>query len=939
MDVVDLLKFINSDLTWNTVKKGHRTRRPRRPGASNTVQDTVASDYEKSGVAILGQHFAEAVVDVPIKKRILLLESPSLSGEQARSPQSHLASPHHEHSEMLVSSKHTLGENVKLNEEKLPNLNDFSGIELLADAACHGTVYDKSGQVESMEVEVLTTSIVVSDTDGIKDDTAPMDPEDSSVQDSTVPVTQSICDDGNVTGDKSPVPPKAVRFHWDLNAVPVEDFEEEPCCDNPVDPQPVKSCIEVKLEEEPCCDNLVDPQPVKSCIEVTNSDCLQNAKTNLETRNSQVTEDENGSTHHDAAISVVPASKPGPFGMQGNDVVCSKEVVGTITCKTSDAESGDLIKSDVVDSFIHPAKYENVSTSTDSVSLERTTVTVEPLIKSDDGQAVSEVLQGGCLSLKGYDDKPTSEDRLSDFCGSNASEDEHAEGNTTDKVKAGYDSPVEDGELREPDRFPWQNEELEERECVDYESDNMYEDNFDSMESSENEISLDQQQTIGAVGAETINNIEHDDRVDVSDRMNSLQEHSQSDILEDKDGKSGKYISERRILHNEFGGGRILNLDRSTSTSFDVRKTGPYIRRSRSDNIGDTYPRDERDLGPEKFMGRDRPSYQRRTPNDASGQWGGSFSRNSHGYPRPKNAIGGSVVRSGGSNSLDNNQPISYNPRANYRTFNTADRNESYGSLHRGPPPARVISRDGLRRVPREEYKAPEPCYSERKITSFSSSFNQSAHLSRSRKRSRSRSRSGSPIAWHFQKKGNLDTKEQSPDYRPDTRLPLRKPGEIESRLAPPTRCHVSPQRVSRSFDDRNVINGPYRDRGSSPVRNLHRDQRFEAGGYPGRLKANDHLRPTPRPERFPPNREKFEANSDDKYGMMNRGRPFRNDTNDYFKDHNKVNGFRYIRNEDKSFRDPIRRGIPKNTSEENGFRYTTNKMFGTAKGDFHKDN
>ncbi|GJT45385.1 zf-CCHC domain-containing protein [Tanacetum coccineum] len=54
-------------------------RRPRRPGASNKVQDAVVSDYENSGVAILGQHFVEAVVDVLIKKRILLLESPLLA--------------------------------------------------------------------------------------------------------------------------------------------------------------------------------------------------------------------------------------------------------------------------------------------------------------------------------------------------------------------------------------------------------------------------------------------------------------------------------------------------------------------------------------------------------------------------------------------------------------------------------------------------------------------------------------------------------------------------------------------------------------------------------------------------------------------------------------------------------------------------------------------
>nr|GEW90771.1 hypothetical protein [Tanacetum cinerariifolium]GEW90774.1 hypothetical protein [Tanacetum cinerariifolium] len=917
MDVVDLLKFINSDLTWNTVKKGHRTRRPRRPGASNKVQDAVVSDYEKSGVAILGQHFAEAVVDVPIKKRILLLESPSLSGEHARSPPLfHLASPHREDSEMLVSSRHTLGENVKLNEKKLPNLNDFSGIALLADAACHGPVYDDPGRVESMEAEVLPTPIVVSNTDGIKDDTTPMD-EDLPVQDSTVPVTQSICDNGNVTGDKSPVSPKAVWFHWDLNAPPMEEWVEEPSCDI-----------------------LIDSQPVKSCIEDIKSDGLQNVKPSLETIHSQVTEVKKGSADHDATFSVMPFSKPGALDMQGNDDVGLRDVVGTIKCKILDAESCDISKSDVVDSFIHPAKCENMSTSTGSVSQEQTTIRVEPILKSDDGQSVSEVLQGGCLSLKGYDDKPASEDRLSDFCGSNASEDEHAEGNTLDKVKADYDSPVEDGELREPDRFPWQDE-VEERECVDYESDNMYEDNFDGMESSENETSLDQHQNIGAVGAETINDIEHDDRVYVSDRMNDLHAHSQSAILEDKDGK---YISERKIVHNEFGGGRILSLDSSTSTSFGVRKisaSGAYIRRSRSDNIVNTYSRDGRDFGPEKFMGRDRPSYQRRTPNDAGGQWGDSFSRNSHGYPRPKNVIGGSVVRFG-TNGVENKEPISYNARANYRTFNTADRNESYGSIHRGPPPpARSISRDGLRIVPPQEYKAPGSCYTERKISSFSSNFNQSGHISRSRKlsRSRSRSRSGSPIAWHFQKKVNLDAKEQSPDYRPDTRLPLRKPGEIESRLAPPTRCHVSPQRVSRSFDDRNVINGQYRDRRSSPVRTFHRDQRFEAGGYPKRLKSNDHFRPTPRPGRFPANRKKFEANSDDKYGMMNRGRPFRNDTDDYIKDRNKVNGLRCTRNEDRSFRDPVRRDIPKNTSEENGCRYTTNKMFNTGKGDFYKDN
>lgn len=49
---LELVKFINSDLTWNAVKKRHRSmmRRPRKPAASNSaikMQESVAFDYEK----------------------------------------------------------------------------------------------------------------------------------------------------------------------------------------------------------------------------------------------------------------------------------------------------------------------------------------------------------------------------------------------------------------------------------------------------------------------------------------------------------------------------------------------------------------------------------------------------------------------------------------------------------------------------------------------------------------------------------------------------------------------------------------------------------------------------------------------------------------------------------------------------------------------------
>nr|XP_043614927.1 uncharacterized protein LOC122586951 [Erigeron canadensis] len=878
---MDLLKFINSDMTWGAVKKGHRSNigRPRQQvGKSrikgNKIQDSVVSDYEKSGVAVLGQRFAEAVLDVPIKKRILKLQSPSVSGEVARLPQPQTSS----HEDIELGSKQR--EHLMLNKKEVSDSNDFSGIELLADAACHSSVFDGSSQLEPSEIEKQTTPRADAKTDGSKEEITPMDSDVSSVHDTTLKVVQSLCDNGNGETDKSHAPPKASRLHWDLNTV-MEEWEE-PC--TPVDDHCEKS-------------NMKD----------TYNDDLLNSKTNLEsyeTRNSQVAE-EKGSTLHDATVSIEPFCKSEILGTQGNND-------GVITCKTSDAESS-MSKSDVLDSFAYPLKCETVSTSTASVSLGQTTLKVEPLIKSDDGQAESEIVQGGCLSFKGdCDDKLTSEDRLSDCCGSNVSHDERAEENTVDKVKVDYDSPVEDGEFREPTIYHiWQKDEVEDTEdieCVDYESDNMYEDNFDTNESVQDEIEVGHQQTNGTLGAELIN--EHHESVKAEvlgskDKASDyqLQERSQCASLEKKDDSLAKLNTVSR------SGGNVFCTDRSTS--FGARKDNTY----RSDNIGYSYSRAERDFGPGKFIGRDRPYYRGRGPND-DGQWGDSFSRNSR----------------GGSNSRDNNRAINYNPRSVNRTFNNrpspSDRNESYGVIPRGTSPARGISHDrfkgGVRRVPPEYYNDSDPCYSERKVHSFSSNYNRGAHIPQSRKRSRSRSRSGSPIAWHFQKKRSMDTNEENPDHRSDTRVPFRKPsfsGEIEA---------------SRGYNERNGVNGPYRDKRSSPVSTLQRNQRFDPPGYLGRVKPEENIRAITRPGRFPQASINNSTIHDDKYGMMNERRQFRDDLDDPLKaryPRNKDNGFRYPRNDYRCFKDS------ENTIEEKGCRYTANKMFNTGERYFQKNN
>lgn len=436
---LELVKFINSDLTWSAVKKGRRsmTRRHRRTKASGS----------------------DEAPRVPLKKRILLLQS---SAQRARSPQPKTPSPRHE---PPMGREHA----SEAIEKAVADLNDFSGIELLATAACHS-----SGHVESSAVDEHSTPRVESlYPDGIKQDISPMDSVDSSVQDNGFTGTQSHCDNGNDESDKIPVPTKVARLHWDLNTV-MEEWEE------------------------PC--------------------------------DIQVAGDDHGS---------LLSGEPEIVSIQVNSD-------GGYLGKAYKADSCPS-KSDVVDSLANSAKCENV-TSIASASLEETTIKVE----SDDKQAVSEVVQGGCLSLKGdTDDKLTLEDHLSDCCGSNVSQ---------DKVKSGYDSPAEDGELREEPA--WEKEESEEMECVDYESDDMYEDNSDAIESVTNEIIVDHSQTMKASVSVPDNDIEQ-----VNDKpAASGSKHSASVVLEEKGSGSKNLLPERK---------NMACIDRPTATS------SSFIRRSR----------------------------------------------------------------------------------------------------------------------------------------------------------------------------------------------------------------------------------------------------------------------------------------------------------------------------------------------------------------------
>ncbi|XP_042475992.1 uncharacterized protein LOC122057791 [Macadamia integrifolia] len=178
---LELTSVINPDLTWKTVSKGNRSasRRARRPISRNCqrsgtlidkdpekVEDMPVSESEKLGVTILGHRFNDKVEHIPIKKRRFLFRPPS--------PPPQAPSPHPEESDQFTSSQHASGQGSSLNpivgrkleamdstvrlgqvvdmgiavdrknskemNESLGHNEDFSGISILAAAACNNSM-------------------------------------------------------------------------------------------------------------------------------------------------------------------------------------------------------------------------------------------------------------------------------------------------------------------------------------------------------------------------------------------------------------------------------------------------------------------------------------------------------------------------------------------------------------------------------------------------------------------------------------------------------------------------------------------------------------------------------------------------------------------------------------------------------------------------------
>lgn len=202
------------------------------------------------------------------------------------------------------------------------------------------------------------------------------------------------------------------------------------------------------------------------------------------------------------------------------------KLISTVTCNTSDVGNSlnDLEK---VDSFLPSPNYEEFSASSTSI------VEVQPIaisdVKGQDGKASTayttvsdipehiqpeelipkcdehlpskEVAQGGIISQGSCQidgENPTictgklsSEDPSGDCYGSDVSQEDRGHMVGVESMRehqVGYESPFEDGELRDSIVYSWDDNEVDEgeNECVDYESGNGDGDDYDTVDYTEN---------------------------------------------------------------------------------------------------------------------------------------------------------------------------------------------------------------------------------------------------------------------------------------------------------------------------------------------------------------------------------------------------------------------------------------------------------------------
>ncbi|GMI80868.1 hypothetical protein HRI_001756100 [Hibiscus trionum] len=483
---------------------------------------------------------------------------------------------------------------------------------------------------------------------------------------------------------------------------------------------------------------------------------------------------------------------------------------------------------------------------------------------------------------------------------------------STEKPKSegcsGYDSQIEDGELRESDVQCW-----EEAEQVDYDTEFEEERSFGlEAESGEQELKV-----------ESGPNLELTANFKCCETGEGLRKNSVS----------------LKIRTVEVSDGETMKIDCLDGSNYDLRVdlsrvskrellscvegslSSDVVQRSRFNSFNGSYPQAGRAAGSDKFAGSDR-SYSHvrgRSPggahvfNSSANYWDPKRRHapiydcpDNFGHPRPEIVFGNREYPTG-TDQIPSEAAGVARPghritrqfmgsyRSPVRRRSPIERVDSY-SMHPRFPTVRDTSpdRNRFRRYPqgvsrgiRDEYLRHIPDDSTQYMSRMLHPLDRrersiSPHSGRPHhavpyKRVRSRSRSRSPIDLLLQRDRNVDSRcrNRSPDFRSDARmdrvrLPFTKQfGAGYGEFISPPRRRVSPQRNSRMFEDHNPGLDHFRGR-RSHVR--MQDRRFDQARPIRRLNPNDYFNPMIRPRRFPDRSAggkgcKYEVSDDGKHG------------------------------------------------------------------------
>ncbi|KAI3687566.1 hypothetical protein L1987_81266 [Smallanthus sonchifolius] len=206
------------------------------------------SESEKLGVSVLERHFGQKAEHIPIKKRRFLYRASSPTYSIANTPLENAerleTSPKlNSNASSLSATSGALTETCecgskdhKLYQNKLVKDDDFSGVSILAAAACSNSLgaetdrCEGSGVLSSVNLSVpknveLNESNVKKEPD-LHTSITPLKIEESTLNSSSHAHLESASNKANQEPNIQKSPARDVRFSWDLNTV--MDAWEEP---------------------------------------------------------------------------------------------------------------------------------------------------------------------------------------------------------------------------------------------------------------------------------------------------------------------------------------------------------------------------------------------------------------------------------------------------------------------------------------------------------------------------------------------------------------------------------------------------------------------------------------------------------------------------------------------------------------------------------------